>query len=129
MRFIEHQLNDLGIDRRRCLDVLTTAIAPLHNLYRVNQHEPPDFGVYVWGNGIMVKLKTNSLATFDLDQLTRLVVEAHARRCRVEIAPHSFNELRVCVHPRQTNGRTDERHPGLSDLIDRCRRRAYDQKP
>jgi len=102
-------------DKDRCIKVLT-AIAPLHNLHRVGMYEDHQ-GISPCGTGIMVKLRphVSSLATWDTDGLTRLVVAAHEHRCRVEIRP-SMDYLVVTVHPRQADGNLYERHPGVDAL-------------
>lgn len=60
-----------------------------------------------------------SLATFDGDELTRLVLLAHKLCLRVEVAPR-MNRLVVCIHPRKPAGAFYERHPGVDALRARC---------
>lgn len=114
---LPRETRHLNGDQLRALAVLTTAVAPLHNLYRANENRH-DHGIERCGpNGIKVKLKHRHLGTYDQDFLTRLVIEAHRRRCRVDICPTSgFGLIEVTVHARQPEGNRYERHPGLDDL-------------
>lgn len=111
------QTNHLNNEQLRALSVLTTAIAPLHNLYRANERRH-DHGIEPCGaTGVKVKLKHRSLSTYDMDHLTQLVIEAHRRHCRVDISPaRGFQLLEVTVHARSADGDTYLRHPGLEDL-------------
>lgn len=58
-----------------------------------------------------------SLATFDCDELTRLVVLAHERCIRVEVSAR-MNYLEIMAHQRKgREGRFFERHPTLEDAV------------
>lgn len=52
-----------------------------------------------WGNGWCMAV-TNSVSTYDFNHLTRLVVMAHDRCIRVEIAPKGMNRMLIIVHKR-----------------------------
>jgi len=69
------------------------------------------------GNGIEF-CPVGDLSTWDWNQLTNLVVYAHAYRVRVELSPASPRRLRVCLHAREATGSTTERHPGLVELVE-----------
>jgi len=58
------------------------------------------------------------LSTWDWNQLTNVVLYAHAYRVRVELSPASPRRLRVCLHAREATGSTTERHPGLRELVE-----------
>jgi hypothetical protein len=58
------------------------------------------------------------LSTWDWNQLTNLVLYAHAYRVRVELSAASPCCLRVCLHAREATGSTTERHPGLVELVE-----------
>ena len=62
------------------------------------------------------------VATFDGNDMTRLVLIAHQRLCRASISSAGPQRLAIEVHPRQPEGSLYERHPGLSDLEEQCRR-------
>ena len=69
------------------------------------------------GNGIEFCL-VGDLSTWDWNQLTNLVLYAHAYRVRVELSPASPRYQRVCLHAREATGSTTERHPGLRELVE-----------
>jgi hypothetical protein len=58
------------------------------------------------------------LSSWDWDQLTNLVLYAHAYRVRVELSGAAPFCLRVCLHAREATGSTTERHPGLVELAE-----------
>lgn len=74
------------------------------------------------GNGIEFCL-TGDLSTWDWDQLTNLVLYAHAHRVRVELSGASPRHLRVCLHAREATGSTTERHAGLVELAEMAMKR------
>jgi len=67
----------------------------------------------VWWNGI---------STFDGDDLTRLVLLAHQRICRVEITTAGLSHIGIVVHAREVVGCLYDRHPGLDDLLNKVQR-------
>jgi len=69
------------------------------------------------GNGIEFCLP-GDLSTWDWNQLTNLVLYAHAYRVRVELSGASPRHLRVCLHAREATGSTTEGHPGLRELAE-----------
>lgn len=73
------------------------------------------------GRGLRMT-RLGEVATFDGDDMTRLVLFAHQRRCRVAVSPAGPWRLSIEVHPRKPAGSLYERHPGLSDLEEQCRR-------
>ena len=57
-----------------------------------------------------------SMATFDGNMLTRLVILAHEYKVRVEITPCNFKYFTINFHNRiNRNGRYYERHPTVKD--------------
>lgn len=66
-------------------------------------------------NAIGVIWKT-SLATFDFDQLTRLVFLAHEARCRCDVSP-AGHCLQIFLSQRATTGGLAERHPNLDEAV------------
>lgn len=69
------------------------------------------------GNGIEVNIY-HSLATFDFDNLTRLVLSAHQNCVRVEIGP-AMRRIKIMIHPRQREGQMYQRHPTIEQAIER----------
>lgn len=64
-----------------------------------------------------------SLATFDGDQLTRLVIAAHDECVRVCVSPHSRLYLLLQFHPRAgREGRLFQRHPTMADAMGMAQR-------
>ena len=74
------------------------------------------------GNGIEFCL-VGDLSTWDWNQLTNLVLYAHAYRVRVELTGASPGLQRVCLHARESTGSTTEGHPGLMELMEMARNR------
>lgn len=65
------------------------------------------------------------LATYDWDQLTRLVLAAHEYCLRVCIRQGGVGSVKVVVHPRinRDGCPMSERHPTLEQAIERYNRR------
>lgn len=109
-------------DQRRCLLVLQAWTA----LYNIPRHPKdrtrPDGGFRQCGHGIEVRVPNHMafLATYDFDELTRMVLAAHRWACRLEISS-MLNSLVIRVHPRgHGEGSQMYRHPDLVELANRC---------
>lgn len=62
-------------------------------------------------------------ATFDGDNLTRLVVGAHDHGIRVDLTPCNPSYIRLLLHPRsRRHGHMFERHPNIDTAIGRMDR-------
>ena len=73
------------------------------------------------GGGVSV-IKFAGLATFDWDELTRLVIAAHDECVRVEILPASPRDLKILLHARVLESDSSyERHPTIEEAIERFR--------
>lgn len=72
-----------------------------------------------FGHGVAFTM-SRSLATFDMDHLTRLVIMAHKKAIRIEISTAGMH-LRVAGHMRVHDpaARCFERHPTWLDIADR----------
>ncbi len=105
---------NMTADQIWCLDLLCDVFGGEHHLGHV----------YECGSGIKVSMPGDRLATFDLDYLTRLVVLAHDRCVRVEVAPGGPYRVKLLVHKRYLRkaGRVNERHPEIEDAIREVRR-------
>jgi len=74
-----------------------------------------------WGTGIAYNTSHSGFSTFDYDGLTRIVLMAHKRCIRVEIAPSGPGLIKLVLHKRYGKvGSMSERHPDLSELIEKC---------
>lgn len=90
----------------------------------------PGGGITAIANrGLRVVMRPgHSMATFDMDELTRLVLAAHQWLCRVEIstAHRESNDpvgVELAITPRKKRGPTSslfEYHPSLADLAERA---------
>lgn len=100
----------------RIMEILSRLGRGLHNLPRTGQQRL-DGGFRQCGKGIEVRLRRGfTISSFDMDELTRLVLDAHRLHCRVELSA-MMNMLIVRVHPREAEAEhLWGRHPGLDDL-------------
>jgi hypothetical protein len=74
----------------------------------------------------MVRLSLRApLATFDGDQLTRLVVRCHDACVRLAIEPLNARQVRLIFSRRDRVGHKHERHPTLEEAIVRARTTGY----
>lgn len=72
-----------------------------------------EFGI----RGVAVKWRADDFATWDFDQLTKLVFLAHEERIRVSLQPIAPKYLRVMFFPRLADGSMATRHPNLDEAI------------
>jgi hypothetical protein len=94
------------------------ATAFFAELYRGEHHFPSDLKPYGLGWSMIHAV---SLATFDFDNLTRLVLLAHDRCIRAEVSQGSPNRLRIAIWKREREGATYERHPTIEQAIEEFR--------
>lgn len=60
-----------------------------------------------------------TLATYDDDKLTRIVVASHRYGLRAEITNHGMRGLKILLHNRtQRSGRLYERHPNMAEVME-----------
>lgn len=96
-------------NKQRCYDMLVEFVGREHHLGRLSH----------FGYGLRMTTQMD-LATFDSNQLTRLVVLAHKHLCRVAIDPAGPMRLAIRVWARKAEGCLIVRHPSLVDLIEFC---------
>lgn len=72
-----------------------------------------------WNNAhwIEFSLGHKNLATFDFDELTRLVFLAHHLSIRISIEASTHNYLKLTFHRRERIGGMSVRHPFLDDAV------------
>ena len=101
----------------RCLAVLGSWQA-LYNINRTGVRRT-DGGFRVCADGVEVHLPGGvSMATYDNEGLTRLVLAAHRHQCRVELSCRG-RYLVLLVFPRKPGGTAwYDRHPTLADLAE-----------
>jgi hypothetical protein len=85
------------------------------------RHHIPKSGVKEFGDGWYVSHNRGDLATYDYNQLTRLVLMGHDKCIRVSVAPSNFNTLKICIWKRQREGGMSSRHPTLEQAIEKFR--------
>ena len=62
-----------------------------------------------------------SFATFDYNQLTRLVIAAHDNCVRAEVCSGGANKIKICLWPRLRDGGFAQRHPTMEQAIEEIR--------
>lgn len=85
------------------------------------EHHIPKHKVFEYGNGWMVKHDRGDLATFDYNDMTRLVFMAHDKCYRASVSPSSKSVLEIAIWKRQREGSMCERHPTLEQAIEKFR--------
>lgn len=97
----------------RCVAVLES-VHRLHNW----RHYATKAGVVRDPWNVWITFR-GDLATFDGDELTRLVLAAHQHRVRASINAYGFHYMRLQLSPRAERGSLFEWHPGLGHLAER----------
>lgn len=99
---------------RRAIDILCRALGAPYNI-AVNWDKVD----WRYGTGVSFVLgRSPSLATWDFNHLTKLVIGAHDECVRVEVEPHGFGYLRISMWPRAgRDGDIARRHPTIEQAI------------
>ena len=99
----------MGPGQRECYALLCDLLGGEHHLVgRVAR----------CGDGIAYTALAFHAATFDNNQLTRLVVMAHDRCIRAELSPRSGRSMTLTLHKRAgRDGRMFERHPTMEVAV------------
>lgn len=101
-------------DQRYCYEMLCDWLCGAHHVPTVKP----------FGRGIKVSVWSSRLSTFDFDQLTRLVLLAHDRCVRVELANGGPWRTGVVLHRRYAReGCIIQRHPTIEEALTLHRRR------
>lgn len=97
-------------DLCRAEQVLAYTFRGIHHVdqHRIRRESPTQITYTHYGD----------LSTYDWDQLTRLVVAAHALAVRVEISAASPRYVRLRLSERSRNGDIATRHPTLAEHIE-----------
>ena len=101
--------------------VLGERVARLLDRWLYGLHHMDDPSAVDWSDDyvILVKLKAKTLATFDFDELTRLVFLAHDHCLRVQVSGlrGPVGGIQLMFHGRQREGRMAQRHPTLPEAV------------
>jgi hypothetical protein len=81
-------------------------------------HHIPGHEVHEHGYGWMVKHDRGDLATFDFNELTRLVLMAHRDCYRASIENHGVRAFKIAIWKRQREGGMCDRHPTIDQAIE-----------
>ena len=74
------------------------------------------------GNGIRISVFGGKLSTVDFDMLTKLVMLAHDRCIRVELAGGGPRHVGIILHARHTReGGIFDRHPTMEEALQKHR--------
>lgn len=107
------EMND---DEARCVETLCTLAAPYNLPFPAGNAGWQKNVVWLHGRGLAADLFC-TIATTDFNELTRLVVAAHRHLVRVQISGKAKGRVQIMLHARQAEGRSNERHPDLDDLL------------
>jgi hypothetical protein len=58
-----------------------------------------------------------SLATYDFNELTRLVLLAHDHCVRVELSACNMQYMKLAIHKRERTGQMYNRHPTMEEVM------------
>ena len=110
------------------------AVAFFSALFRGEHHIPNgsrrgDDGVTPHGLGWCVIDDGTNWATFDFNELTRLVFLAHDRCLRVEVTPARNGKLKIAIWRREREGAQSRRHPTLEKAVEAWRATEGRQDP
>lgn len=76
-----------------------------------------------FGAGVETNIRCD-LATFDFNQLTRIVFMAHDRCIRVAVQPSGPGMIKLCAFKRhKREGQMWERHPTLDEAVKEYRKK------
>ena len=104
---------DMTPDQAECYRLLCDLVGGDHHLCGI---------VRGCGRGISINLQHRTLATFDFNHLTCLVVMAHDRCIRAEIVPSGPRMVGLMLHRRhKRDGSMFERHPTIEEHIEKIR--------
>lgn len=99
---------EMSANQYRCYDMLCDAVGGSHHIYG-KMFPATD-------NGLTTVI-SNSLSTFDNDELTRMVILAHDYCVRLEVSPASSRHLRLYLHARDREGSIWKRHPDIHRAV------------
>lgn len=91
------------------------AVAFFIEFYRGEHHFPSELKPF--GEGWSMS-HLGVMATFDGNDLTRLVFLAHKHCIRAQIEQGGPNRLRIALHKRQREGSLYERHPTIEQALE-----------
>lgn len=89
--------------------VLAITFRGIHHCDKITKHE--------WGWTTLADV----MATFDFDELTRLVIAAHDECVRVQVSPAGCRRIKLTLHDRKRVGHIFTRHPTLEQAIEALR--------
>ena len=96
-------------DQWRCAELVADVFCGFH-------HVTGEFKAF--GRGVAVSVFAGTLATIDNDRLTRLVLLAHDRMIRVEMAASSPGRVKLALHKRhEREGCMSGRHPTIETAL------------
>ena len=109
------KISPLGI---RVADFLGYLYAGIYHISAEALHKRVD-----WSSTYMIEVTVQDagMATFDFDQLTKLVFLAHHFCLRVSIHAAAPKYIRLRFHQRKRDGNFFERHPTLAMAVDQFR--------
>lgn len=92
------------------------AIKFFSEFYRGEHHFPSE--LKPCGDGWSIRHAGAEYATYDFNELTRLVLMAHHYCIRVGIEANGFNGLKIRIWKRKREGKMFERHPTIEQVLE-----------
>lgn len=109
-------ISDFG---KEVADILGCVYEGIYHILKPVLHERVD-----WEDKRMIEIVLpGTLATYDSDSLTRLVIMCHKHAIRLEIGAAANGYLRLRFHRRSRDGkRMYEYHPSMEEAIDKLKK-------
>ncbi len=83
------------------------------------EHHIPGYKVKPYGQGFTIIHDRGDLATYDFNQLTKLVLMAHDKCIRVSVEGYASRKMRISIWKRQgREGSMSLRHPTIEKAIE-----------
>lgn len=104
-------------DGQLTLEEATAFFSEFYN----GEHHIPNLIKKFGYSGYSVIHDNGDLATYDFNQLTRLVFMAHEKCIRVSISGYSSRKIRIAIWKRERTGGMSKIHPTIEEALEKFR--------